>query len=100
MQSVDCGDMSNSAYPSPPGGISELDDARASLRVSEVHFRLLVESVRDYAIFMLDPTGRVLSWNARAERIKGYSASEILGRHFSVFYPTADARSGKCEMEL
>jgi PAS domain S-box-containing protein len=46
-----------------------------------------VESVRDYAIFMLDPNGHVASWNAGAQRIKGYAAPEIIGRHFSVFDP-------------
>ena len=50
-------------------------------------FRLLVESVQDYAIFMLDPAGIVLSWNAGAVRLKGYSADEVIGRHFSIFYP-------------
>jgi PAS domain S-box-containing protein len=50
-------------------------------------FRLLVESVKDYAIFMLDPDGRVLTWNTGAQRIKGYTADEIIGRHFSCFYP-------------
>ena len=59
------------------------------LRRSEERFRLLVESVRDYAIFMLDPRGHVATWNAGAERIKGYAASEIIGRHFSVFYTPA-----------
>jgi PAS domain S-box-containing protein len=54
---------------------------------SDERFRLLVESVRDYAIFMLDPEGRVLTWNAGAERIKGYRADEIIGQHFSQFYP-------------
>ena len=58
-----------------------------SLRHSKERFRLLVESVKDYAIFMLDPDGRILTWNAGAELIKGYSASDIIGRHFSVFYP-------------
>jgi PAS domain S-box-containing protein len=60
------------------------------LRRSEERFRLLVESVRDYAIFMLDPGGHVLTWNAGAERFKGYRADEIIGSHFSRFYP-ADA---------
>lgn len=56
-------------------------------------FRLLVESVQDYAIIMLDPQGRVVSWNAGAQRIKGYTAQEILGRHYSVFFPSeADAQ--------
>ena len=58
-----------------------------SLQQSEERFRLLVESVRDYAIFMLDPDGRVLTWNAGAELIKGYRADEIIGQHFSRFYP-------------
>ena len=61
-------------------------------------FRLLIESVKDYAIFMLDPDGRVASWNVAAERIKGYRAEEILGEHFSRFYPPEDA--GKCKMQL
>ena len=50
-------------------------------------FRLLVESVKDYAIVMLDPEGHVASWNAGAERIKGYRPEEIIGKHFSCFYP-------------
>jgi PAS domain S-box-containing protein len=57
------------------------------LRESEERFRLLVDSVRDYAIFMLDPEGQVATWNAGAERIKGYQPEEIVGRHFSIFYP-------------
>ncbi len=63
-------------------------------------FRLLVDSVKDYAIFMLDPTGRVATWNAGAERIKGYKANEIVGKHFSVFYPPEDVIAGKSELEL
>src|SRR5690349_20207161 len=71
-------------------------------KLSESHelFRLLVANVRDYAIFMLDPTGRVATWNIGAERIKRYRADDIIGRHFSVFYPEDDVRAGKCEMEL
>ena len=61
-------------------------------------FRLLVESVKDYAIFMLDAQGHVSSWNEGAQRIKGYRAEEIVGQHFSRFYPPEDAP--KCEMEL
>ncbi len=57
------------------------------LHQSEERFRLLVEGVRDYAIFMLDPDGYVLTWNAGAERFKGYRADEIVGSHFSRFYP-------------
>ena len=63
-------------------------------------YRLLVDTVRDYAIFALDPEGRVLTWNNGAERIKGYTASEIIGRHFSVFYPADLIASGHPAMEL
>lgn len=61
---------------------------------------MLVEGVRDYAIFLLDPSGNVASWNPGAERIKGYSASEIIGRHFSTFYPEVDKQAGKPAYEL
>src|SRR6202022_5154131 len=54
----------------------------------------------DYAIFMLDREGRITSWNVGAERIKGYRAEEIIGQHFSRFYPEEDQRAGKCEREL
>ncbi|MFT7839873.1 PAS domain S-box protein [Saccharothrix sp. BKS2] len=63
-------------------------------------YRLLVESVVDYAIFMLDPLGRVVSWNPGAERIKGYLAEEIVGRHFSVFYPAESLATRKPWHEL
>jgi PAS domain S-box-containing protein len=67
---------------------------------AEERFRLLVESVKDYAIFILDPTGHVATWNLGAERIKGYTATEIIGKHFSTFYPPEDVADGKCEREL
>ncbi len=57
---------------------------------SERNFRLLVEGITDYAIYMLDPQGRVANWNSGAERIKGYRAGEIIGQHFSVFYTPED----------
>lgn len=63
-------------------------------------YRLLVEQVKDYAIFILDETGHVISWNEGAKRIKGYTADEIIGRHFSIFYPQEDKDNGKPEMEL
>src|ERR1700678_3980980 len=66
----------------------------------ERRFRLLVESVTDYAIFILDLQGRVTTWNAGAERIKGYAASEIIGQHFSKFYPREDVEGGKGGREL
>lgn len=63
-------------------------------------FRLMVERVRDYAIFMMDPQGEVLTWNSGARRIKGYRPAEIIGRHFSVFYSKEDRKSGLPEREL
>jgi PAS domain S-box-containing protein len=71
-----------------------------ALRESEARFGLLVESVRDYAIFLLDPDGRVATWNTGAERIKGYTAREIVGRHFSVFYPEERIAEGFPQYEL
>ncbi len=70
------------------------------LRWTEESFRLMVESVTDYAIVMLDPEGLVVSWNAGAERIKGYSAEEIVGQHFSRFYLQEDIQSGKPQRDL
>ncbi len=75
-------------------------EKRLAARQSENQFRLLVEVVRDYAIFMLDPQGIISTWNIGAERIKGYQAREIIGRHFSCFYPEEDVRSGKPAWEL
>jgi PAS domain S-box-containing protein len=71
-----------------------------ALRQSEDRFRLLVDAVRDYAIFTLDSEGKVSSWNKGAERIKGYQASEIIGKHFSIFYPEEDLRAEKPRNEL
>jgi len=79
---------------------SGISRAASSGWETEEMFRLLVSRVRDYAIFMLDPDGRVVTWNAGAERIKGYAADDIIGRHFSVFYPEEEARSGKPQWEL
>jgi len=69
-------------------------------RHDEERFRILVETIKDYAIFMLDADGRVATWNAGAQRIKGYAAHEIIGRHFSAFYPDDEVQAGKCEYEL
>src|SRR5215203_1926722 len=68
-----------------------------SLRESEERFRLMVEGVKDYAIFMLDPGGLITTWNDGAERIEGYGEEEILGRHFSSFYPKEDVERGHPE---
>jgi PAS domain S-box-containing protein len=69
-------------------------------RVGELRFRRMVESIKDYAIFMLDSQGYVATWNPGAQRIKQYRAEEIIGQHFSRFYLREDVDAGKCEMEL
>jgi PAS domain S-box-containing protein len=75
--------------------------ARVPLQhIGEDRFRILVEEVRDYAIFMLDPHGYVATWNLGAERIKGYREEEIVGKHFSTFYPEVDKEARKPEREL
>jgi PAS domain S-box-containing protein len=67
--------------------LSERREAEEALRLSEERFRLLVQGVKDYAIFLLDPQGHIATWNAGAQRIKGYTSEEIIGKHFSIFYP-------------
>lgn len=74
--------------------------AEIALKESEERFRLMVTNVSDYAIIMLDPAGNISSWNAGAEKIKGYRSEDIIGKHFSTFYPTSDIEAGKPEMEL
>ncbi|MEX2317392.1 MAG: PAS domain S-box protein [Pirellulales bacterium] len=80
--------------------VSERRQYERRLQESEERFRLLVEGVKDYAIFMLDPNGIVASWNAGAAQIKGYRADEIIGKHFSCFYPPEAIESGFPETEL
>src|SRR5215210_1538251 len=81
---------------------STLDAQRhqETLRESEERFRLMVEGVKDYAYFMLDPGGCVTTWNEGAERVEGYRAEEILGRHFSVFYTDEEAAGGHLDEKL
>lgn len=74
--------------------------AEAELRLSEERFRRLVDGVSNHAIFMLDTTGHIVSWNPAAKRINGYSSDEIIGQHFSVFYMPADVFSGHPQKEL
>jgi PAS domain S-box-containing protein len=78
----------------------EMEKSIEDLRQSEKRSRLLVASVKDYAIFMLDPEGYITSWNDGAQRIKGYTAEEIIGKHFSIFYTKEDLDNGKPSMEL
>ncbi|MGA8145860.1 MAG: PAS domain S-box protein [Candidatus Acidiferrales bacterium] len=80
--------------------ITKRKQAEEALRRSEERFRLMVKAVVDYAILMLDPNGNVVSWNEGAQRIKGYSAEEVLGKNFSVFYPLEDIEQGKPQREL
>jgi PAS domain S-box-containing protein len=80
--------------------LTDRRQAEEALRASEEGFRLLVDGVKDYAIFMLDPTGRVVTWNTGAERIKGYAPNEIIGRSFTAFYPPEDIAARKPEREL
>jgi PAS domain S-box-containing protein len=86
------------SFANPPR--ADCGGASREWREAEQQFRLLVESIEDYSIFMLDLDGRITSWNAGAERSTGYGAEEILGRHFSVFYPPEDVARGAPEAQL
>jgi PAS domain S-box-containing protein len=85
----------------PEGADDQADDlaGEGHPRGDEI-YRLLVDSVQEYAIFALDPSGRIATWNPGAQRLKGYRAEEIRGRHFSVFYPDEDVARGKPATEL
>ena len=79
---------------------TERKKAELELRESEERYRTMVEGVKEYAIFMLNPTGHIISWNDGAKRLKGYSANEIIGKHFSIFYTAEDLETKKPEREL
>ena len=79
---------------------SKHKEIEEALRKSEEHFHLLVNGIEDYAIFMLDPEGRVISWNKGAERITGYKEEEIIGQHVSIFFTSEDVQRGKPEQLL
>ena len=82
--------------------VTSRHEAQEALGLSEAQFRLLVEGVAEYAIFMLDPYGHIASWNTGAERIKGWTANEVIGRHFRLFYtqPDRDRRHPEHELEI
>jgi PAS domain S-box-containing protein len=94
-----CAEHSAVVFGQDDGALSR-GEGKIALRRSEERFRLLVDAVQDYAIFTLDTQGHVSSWNTGAERIKGYGVSEIIGKHFSIFYPEEDIRSGKPSRKL
>jgi len=78
----------------------QVRERTAELLASEERFRLLIEGTKEYAIYMLDTGGLISSWNPGAERIKGYTAAEVIGQHFSIFYPEVDRKNGKAQEAL
>jgi PAS domain S-box-containing protein len=79
---------------------TDVHDRKQAASTTNARLQLLIDSIRDYAVFMLDPKGNIATWSPGAQRLKQYRADEIIGRHFSIFYPEEDKRDGKPEMEL
>src|SRR5882672_5448533 len=95
IYSVRAFSLSNNCLGVAFDDVTDRIQAERTLRESEERFRLLVEGVQEYAIFQLDPDGNVVSWNAGAQRLKGYDSVEIIGHHFSIFYPQEDQMNNK-----
>jgi diguanylate cyclase (GGDEF)-like protein/PAS domain S-box-containing protein len=93
-------DAGNVAVVSSFSDITQRRAAEEALRLAEQRFRLMVDVIADYAIFMLDPEGLVTTWNLGAEQMMGYTAEEIIGRHFSCLFSEEDVRAGKAAAEL
>lgn len=89
-----------SILETPSENVSEGKNTQQALLEGEEFLRLLIENVREYAVFQLDPRGHIVSWNAGAQRLKGYRAEEVLGKYISLFYDPNEARSGKPEYNL
>jgi len=89
--------LSRLAEPEGPSLHALIVDAKEALRESEERYRMLLDGIQNYAIFMMDRRGQVISWNAGAQRIKGYTADEIIGRNFSCFFPPRDVEQGRPE---
>jgi PAS domain S-box-containing protein len=94
------GDGSLIGFAKVTRDLTERRAAQEALRYSEQQFSLLVQGVTDYALYMLDPKGIITTWNAGAKRIKGYEPSEVIGRHFSLFFEAADAQAGMPQRSL
>ncbi len=93
----------NSLHDSPSGGHSSdstYGGGSSPKGISDAQYKLIVQSIKDYAVFMLNPEGRILSWNEGARLIKGYTASEVLGRSFEIFYPREAVAEGFPKREL
>lgn len=97
---IHAADGSLIGYAKVTRDLTERKRAEEALRTSEQQLSLLVQGVTDYALYMLDPTGIITTWNAGAQRIKGYEPAEVIGRHFSLFFEKADAEAGLPERSL
>src|SRR4029453_19020297 len=82
-------------WPHSPFQMSDDRSSKSALQQTEEQFHMLVDSVEEYAIYMLDPTGNVMTWNAGAEKIKQYTAEEIIGKNFASFYTAEDVATDK-----